>query len=709
MGGSNAFFQRYNNLFKSPERYAAEQAEKRRKHEEWLAKNQKKIEKEERKKAELRIVDNDERLRPYQQNAVKEILSAWHDVKSVMLQMPTGTGKTRLFVALINALNTTEAKNYKVRGVPRFLIITHREELVAQISETLNEHYNLSHVILGKGTRIQQINTDDYLTSNYANETNLIYVSSIQYLARQLKNSEERGVRSEELTRFDFIIVDEAHHSLADSYKLLWEAYPKAYKLGVTATPYRMNGEGFGQLYDKLIMSQTITEYIEQGYLADYRLYTVSSQLASLQKVNRLTRMNAGGDYQIKDLQEIYANTEEIKFLYRCYRMYANGKRGIIYAVNQFHAEMIASYFAEQGMSIANIDSRTASARRKELIAQFRNGELQVLVNVELFGEGFDCPAIEFTMLARPTRSLAMYLQQVGRALRPLRLVSNDECGVRSEASPQPSPEERESHAAQKAMVMILDCVGLYNRFGLPEENHDWEYFFEGDTGKGKRLPHLGIDGYHGGMIGICTPREETAEKERHERLERIFETFRDQNCLWGIRNLVGTIVVRPCCKELTKTQEGWFYGKDEEKCLRIYDKGGNLVFKKERCEVELSDNGSFFINAKSVDVDTVRIGPFDKNMQMWEKYLYPQEIKINERTLVFNNREVTVYVVRGSGIVMTSYRLTLQTQMFLRKSTYLKSSVLIGFDNKIYQFTKTGLLTPIRVSDADRYKILNC
>lgn len=405
MSGS-AFEKRYGALFKSVERRKAEEEAEKQKVEELLAESRRKCEEEERKKTEMRIVESDERLRDYQQTAVKEILAAWQEKKNVMLQMPTGTGKTRLFVALINALNTTEAENYGVDAVPCFLIVTHREELVEQISETLNEHYHLEHAILGKSSSVEK------------KPQSTICVSSIQYLARHIGKDLD--------AHFDFIIIDEAHHSLADSYRLLWKTYPEAYKLGVTATPYRLKGDGFTELYDTLIKKQTISQYIEQGYLSDYRFFTVSGKQSALQKVNRLTRMNVGGDYQTKDLQEIYANSEEIAFLYDCYTQHASGKRGIIYAVNQLHAEMIATYFAEHGVNITNIDSKTASTRRKELIAQFRSGELQVLVNVELFGEGFDCPAIEFAMLARPTKSLAMYLQQVGRALRPMPSVNKE-------------------------------------------------------------------------------------------------------------------------------------------------------------------------------------------------------------------------------------------------------------------------------------------
>lgn len=342
-----------------------------------------------------------------------------------------------------------------------------------------------------------------------------ICVSSIQYLARHIGKDFDG--------HFDFIIINEAHHSLADSYRMLWKTYPTAYKLGVTATPYRLKGDGFTPLYDTLIKSQDISDFIEECYLADYRFYTVSDKQAALQKVNRLTRMNVGGDYQTKDLQEIYANSEEITFLYDCYKEYADGKRGIIYAVNQLHAEMIAEYFAERGISIANIDIKTASKRRKELIAQFHSGTLQILVNVELFGEGFDCPAIEFAMLARPTKSLAMYLQQVGRALRPMPIASDVH-----EAKYDEGEEKSDEREAKASKVIILDCVGLYNRFGMPEEKRDWQYFFaRKKRARGEFTKPLGIDEYIADLMEeIDTPRIVAKRKAEEDKKRETLTVF---------------------------------------------------------------------------------------------------------------------------------------------------------------------------------------
>lgn len=382
------------------------------------------VRKDEMKKEEPVDLDHiDDTLRPYQADAKRKIISAWEKHRSILLQMPTGTGKTRLFVSMIADIRKQKAS----AGV---LIVTHREELVQQISESLWLHYGLKHGILqGKNTRdLEQP----------------IVVASIQSLVNDKWKMEN----------LQFIIIDEAHHCLAESYTALWKRYPDARKLGVTATPYRLKRASFGDWFDTLITSASMKDFIADGYLSEYRYYTVSSRRSSLQRINRLTKAGADGDYQKKDLDETCNNEPEIEFLYHCYRQYAAGKKGIVYAVNINHAAQITDYFKARGVKAANVDSKTKHTERVKLIADFREGKLEVLCNVDLFTEGFDCPDIEFVMLARPTRSLALYLQQVGRALRPFGFPLNQ--------------------------TIILDCVGLHGRFGLPDRDREWEVHFEG-------------------------------------------------------------------------------------------------------------------------------------------------------------------------------------------------------------------------------------
>jgi len=475
--------------------------------------------------------DIDRTLRPYQLKAKEDILRAWNGSRHVMLQMPTGTGKTRLFVSLIADIRRHDPE----AGV---LIVTHRRELVEQISRSLSEHYHLPHGILSGGSS-RDIHADILVGSiqtlsgrigkwsevkalgekadrmrklcrkrqTIAPEACRDFVGELVRVIGALRGScplprvEEAGEKllqartpaaRENLlaiildeirsltesrvqitgaghSRTDYIIVDEAHHALAPSYRKLWEVYPEARILGVTATPCRLREASFTGLFDTLVESQPMQEFIRDGYLADYRYYTVSNKRAVIQHVNRLTRFNADGDYLVKDLDACCNREEEILFLVDCYKTYADAKKGIVYAVNRSHGERVAERFRERGIAALSIDCETLAGERARALEDFRKGRLKVLVNVELFTEGFDCPSIGFVMLARPTRSLALYLQQVGRALRPT-----------------PDGED----------VLILDAAGLHGRFGLPDRRRDWAVHFKGE--KSEREDYNRSLGYEG-------------------------------------------------------------------------------------------------------------------------------------------------------------------------------------------------------------------
>lgn len=395
--------------------------------------------------------DIDRTLRPYQVKAKEDILRAWNGSRHVMLQMPTGTGKTRLFVSLIADIREHDPE-------ARVLIVTHRMELVEQISRSLSEHYHLPHgIVSGSGSKDTRAG---------------ILVVSIQTLAARTGRRgvpEARAAVPTDHARVGYIIVDEAHHALAPSYQKLWKLYPEARILGVTATPCRLRRASFTGLFDTLVESQPTREFIRDGYLAGYRYFTVSNKRAVIQHVNRLTRFGADGDYLIKDLDTCCNREEEILFLADCYETYAAGKKGIVYAVNRSHGECVAERFRERGVTALSIDCKTPAGERARVLEDFREGRLKILVNVELFTEGFDCPSIGFVMLARPTRSLSLYLQQVGRALRP-------------------SPDGED--------VLILDTAGLHGRFGLPDRERDWAAHFRGEKGKSENYNRpLGYEG----------------------------------------------------------------------------------------------------------------------------------------------------------------------------------------------------------------------
>ena len=367
-------------------------------------------------------------LRPHQIEAKAKIFDAWSKYDSVMLQMPTGTGKTYLFTSLINdIINTYKLAHKDIK----ILIVAHRTELLDQISATLNK-FGISHGFI-QGAREQ------YLWKR-------VQVGSIMSL---LTDKNYYNVCRQ---KFDYIIVDEAHHSLADTYIRLFGLFPNAKKLGVTATPWRLNHESFLSLYQYLIVSPQISWFINNNLLSDFD-YVSIKQDSEVQKLVDRSEVVSTGDFSNADLDNMFNNQRIRSKLYESYLQFANGRKGIIYAINKCHAAMIAELYSSQGVKAMAIDCDTPRDVRQEMITAFKNGEISVLVNVDIFTEGFDCPDVNFIQLARPTKSLSLYLQQVGRGLR---IVEG------------------------KEKTIILDNVGLYNYFGLPDANRKWQYHFEG-------------------------------------------------------------------------------------------------------------------------------------------------------------------------------------------------------------------------------------
>lgn len=455
-----------------------------------------------------RMAEVDDTLRLYQTEMKNKVMAAWQTTNRVMLQMPTGTGKTRLFVSLIQDIR----KHDLSAGI---LIVTHRTELVEQISRTLNNHYHLSHAIGGKSA---------------SDSPESIWICSVQQMARRMESK-----------TFDYIIIDEAHHSLASSYQKIWHLFPSACILGVTATPYRLRKQTFRTLYSTLITSWPMRRFMDEGYLADYRFFSVSDRRAAMKKMNRLTRFGADGDYKVQDLKEVLDNDRETEFLFECYGEYVKGKRGIIYAVNREHAGRIAAYFQHKDIKAVAIDCRTRASERKRLMEEFREGQIEVLVNVELFTEGFDCPSIDFVMLARPTRSLALYLQQVGRVLRP---------------GPLGQP------------VMILDCVGLHHRFGLPERKRDWQKHFSGEMPVHEDYTSrpLGETGSSGALMLAI----ERNRLELHP-LNADWTLCKTKYGKYGLCDDKGHLAIKPEYDRITATPYEWFVGESRSAHRTMY------------------------------------------------------------------------------------------------------------------------------------------
>nr|WP_294857523.1 DEAD/DEAH box helicase [Prevotella sp.] len=445
----------------------------------------------------------------YQEDMKSRIEKALCLHRSVMAQMPTGTGKTYLLTAVIDSFVRANSK-------AKVWIVAHRRELVSQIDETVRKFHSYSSA------------TSSLLSS--------VKAMSIQWLMKHYDEIEEEP---------GLIVIDEAHHALAKTYKEMWERFPKAKFLGLTATPCRLNGKGFTDLFDVLVQSWDVPEFISKGRLATYDFVSIKSDGVTQRLIDSLQKRGADGDYQNKEMDMLLNKKPSIERLYRSLEEYGKDRKGIVYAINISHANAIAEFYREHGIAAVAIDSKTPSSLRKELIERFKASSntsqyfskthpssltlkggstafpkplspqgtgdvtalrcseplrskvggpskvspdcagwdrlgatclrpadgaadrladgaapIQVLVNVDIFSEGFDCPDVEFVQLARPTLSLAKYLQMVGRGLRV---------------------------AKGKKNCVIIDNVGLYRVFGLPSQVWNWNAMFEGKLKVGKK------------------------------------------------------------------------------------------------------------------------------------------------------------------------------------------------------------------------------
>ena len=365
------------------------------------------------------------KLFDYQEDMKERIEKALRLHRSVMAQMPTGTGKTYLLTAVIDSFVSNNP-------MEKVWIVAHRRELVSQIDETVRKFHS-------------------YYASNTSYLLSSVKAVSIQWLMRHYDEIEEEP---------GMIVIDEAHHALAKTYKEMWERFPKAKFLGLTATPCRLNGKGFTDLFDVLVQSWSVPEFISKGRLATYDFVSIKSDGVTQRLIDSLQKRGADGDYQNKEMDMLLNKKPSIERLYQSLEEYGKDRKGIVYAINISHAQKITKLYQENGVKAIAIDSKTPAVERQQDIEAFKKGDIQVLVNVDIFSEGFDCPDVEFVQLARPTLSLAKYLQMVGRGLRV---------------------------AKGKKNCVIIDNVGLYRVFGLPSQVWNWNAMFEGKLKVGKR------------------------------------------------------------------------------------------------------------------------------------------------------------------------------------------------------------------------------
>lgn len=333
-------------------------------------------------------------LRPYQTDLVQQVRQAWRQgFKAPCIVLPCGGGKSCI-VAEMARQTTLNGK--------RVLFLVHRKELCEQIEKTF---------------ALWGVNMD------------LCRVMMVQTATRRLAKLDKPAL----------IITDENHHSLARTYRRIYDYFPDVYRVGVTATPIRLNGGGLGDVNDKLIIGVSAKWLIENECLSPYDYYAPT--LVDLSGVH--TR---GGEFVAEEIEKRVIVARVFGDVIKHYRQLANGKKAICYCASIEHSQRMAEAFTAAGINAAHIDGATPKAERAATIKAFRRGDIHILCNVDLISEGFDVPDCECSILLRPTKSMTLYIQQSMRCMRY-------------------QPGKR---------AIIIDHVGNYSRFGLPDQDRSW-------------------------------------------------------------------------------------------------------------------------------------------------------------------------------------------------------------------------------------------
>jgi len=369
-------------------------------------------------------------LRPYQQSLKYEIYTAWQNgAHTVLAVMPTGAGKTTTFTDIMR------------ENVGPSVAIAHRAELVSQMSLSLARQ-GMQHRIIGQSA------TASNCRAVHLSELNRNYVSPhARCAAASVQTLIGRDPNEAIFKETTLVVIDEAHHCLeSNAWGKAAKMFPNARILGVTATPGRADGKGLGRhadgIADVMVMGPTMRELISDGYLTDYRLICPPSDL-DLSDVP----VTAGGDYSPVPLAKAVHRSHIVGDVVRDYLKFAAGKLGVTFATDIESGTEIVMAYRNAGVAAEIITGKTPPLLRANLMHRFRAREVQVLVSVDVLGEGVDVPAIEVVSMARPTQSLGLYIQQFGRALRPME---------------------------GKGKAIIIDHTGNWIRHRLPDSPRVW-------------------------------------------------------------------------------------------------------------------------------------------------------------------------------------------------------------------------------------------
>jgi DNA repair protein RadD len=357
-------------------------------------------------------------LRPYQETAVADIRAAFSDHRRVLFCLPTGGGKTVIFSFIVHQISARNKSVY---------IIAHRIEIIRQISRAL-ERQGVAHGIV---------------SPDHPQTQDPVQVCMIQTLNNRLAK----------MPRPDLLVIDESHHIVSDSYRTITDAW-NTLQLGVTATPERLDGKGLGDCFDTLVLGPSARTLIDAGSLCDF-LYLAPPSELDLSEVH-----SRGGDYALEELAAAVEKSQIVGDAVKHYTQYLGGKPAVAFCISVHHAEAVAERFHAAGWRAASIDGKMSKGIREGILLDLDEGRLDVLASCDLISEGFDVPEIAGVILLRPTKSLALHLQQVGRALRPKK---------------------------DGSKAVILDHVGNCLRHGLPDWDREWT--LDGKIKRSKAAP----------------------------------------------------------------------------------------------------------------------------------------------------------------------------------------------------------------------------
>lgn len=377
-------------------------------------------------------------LRPYQAAAEAGIYQRWQRVRNVLAVLPTGAGKTVLFSKVMS----------DAQGIR--LAIAHRQELVSQISLALARNGVRHSIVAPSSVRanIEAIHMAE-LGRRWVDQHSQCVVAGVDTLLRRAPDW---------LPRVALWVMDEAHHVLRENkWGKAIALMPNARGLGVTATPTRADGKGLGRhadgVFDEMEIGPTMRDLIDMGYLTDYRIFAPPTDL-DLSAV----ATGASGEFVAEQLRAAVHKSHVTGDVVSHYQRIAPGKLGVTFCVDIEAATETSAAFRAAGVPAEVVTSKTPDVLRSTILRRFRNREVLQLVNVDLFGEGFDLPAIEVVSMARPTQSYSLFCQQFGRALRLL---------------------------DGKRRAIIIDHVENYRRHGLPDAGRTWSLERRERSGKG--------------------------------------------------------------------------------------------------------------------------------------------------------------------------------------------------------------------------------